>query len=63
MADEQEGQQQESQAPAQAEASSDLLDELAGGLSVKPGEEGHEVANTGLRELMRQLLGRPGVKV
>ncbi|MBI5167865.1 MAG: type VI secretion system contractile sheath large subunit [Candidatus Eisenbacteria bacterium] len=63
MADEMEGQQQEAQAPAAAEASFDLLDELAGSMSVKPGEEGHEVANTGLRELMRQLLGRPGVKV
>lgn len=63
MADEMEGQQQESQAPAAADASFDLLEDLAGSMSVKPGEEGHEVANTGLRELMRQLLGRPGVKV
>ena len=47
------------QAPAAADASFDLLDELAGSMSVKPGEEGHEVASTGLRELMRQLLGRP----
>lgn len=63
MSDELEGQQESAPAPAQADASFDLLDDLAGNLSVKPGEEGHEVANTGLRELMRQLLGKPGVKV
>lgn len=61
MADEMEGQQQ-SQAAAFGEGVTqleDLIEATAG----SPKEEGYELVSTGIREFVRRLLGKPGVKV
>lgn len=61
MADEMEGQQQ-AQSAAFGEGVTqleDLIQETAG----SPKEEGYELVSTGIREFVRRLLGKPGVKV
>lgn len=61
MAEEMEGQQQSQQAAfgegvPQLE---DLIQETAG----SPKDEGYELVSTGIREFVRRLIGKPGVKV
>ncbi len=62
MAEEMEGQQQEQQAAAHAE-SVPQLEELIASTAGSPQEEGYELVSTGIREFVRRLLGKPGVKV
>ena len=62
MADENEGQQQQAQAGGYAE-SVPQLEELIASTAGTPQEEGYELMSTGIREFVRRLLGKPGVKV
>jgi len=62
MADETEGQQQETQAAQFAEGVPQL-EELIATTAGSPQEEGYELVSTGIREFVRRMLGKPGVKV
>src|SRR6187399_1491072 len=61
MADEMEGQAQEQ--ATQFGEGVPQLEELISSTAGSPQEEGYELVSTGIREFVRRLLGKPGVKV